>query len=70
MRSEILEPAAKSVNKTTSPTPNLRNTPSISSSVPMDAFTIAEPVPVEGADQVPVEYDHGNGNASGSCVVA
>lgn len=43
--------------------------------VAMDAFfDIASPVPepttAEGTDHVLADYDHGNGNASGSCVVA
>lgn len=37
---------------------------------PMDAFTIAAPVPSEETEQIPADYDTGNGTTNYSCTIA
>ncbi|OSX56691.1 hypothetical protein POSPLADRAFT_1037386 [Postia placenta MAD-698-R-SB12] len=37
---------------------------------PMDAFTIAAPVPLEETEQIPADYDTGNGTTNYSCTIA
>ncbi|EED83559.1 mating pheromone precursor, partial [Postia placenta Mad-698-R] len=36
----------------------------------MDAFTIAAPVPSEETEQIPADYDTGNGTTNYSCTIA